>query len=214
MRTRRRTGSYAVGRARRDAIIDAATAHFMRAGYAETPMAQIAEDVGLTHRGLLHHFATKKHLLLAVAGRRFDYVHEWIADVPSTPDGLRALRALLDLTSRWHAQPGLIELFVLVTAEAADRSSPARALYVEQYERAVGDMTEDLRLGAEMGQLRPDVDYETVARRCIAMCDGLQLQWVLSDGTLDLVGVLREYLEELGAELRIDGTRIDLNGRT
>lgn len=203
MRTRTATGSYAVGRARREAIVDAATRHFVEAGYFQTPMATIASDVGLSERGLLHHFPTKKHLLLAVAERRFDFVHQWIADVPEGDDGTRALRALLALTERFLEQPGLIELFVLVTAECADQSSPAYALFSAQYDRAVDDMTHDLEAGVAAGKLRADVDYREIARRCIAMCDGLQLQWVLSGRTLDLMGLLTDYLDELSEQLVI-----------
>lgn len=204
MRTRTATGSYAVGRARREAIVDAATQHFVAAGYFRTPMASIAADVGITERGLLHHFPTKKHLLLAVAERRFDFVHGWIADVPDVPDGAggsRALRALLELTEHFVAQPGWIELFVLVTAECADQDSPAYALFSEQYERAVADMTRDFESDVAAGRLRDDLDYETIARRCIAMCDGLQLQWVLSGRTLDLIGLLRDYLDAVAGEV-------------
>ena len=202
MRTRTATGSYAVGRARREAIVDAAARHFVEAGYFRTPMATIAADVGLTERGLLHHFSSKKHLLLAVAERRFDFAKRWIADVPDTGDGMRALRALLELTERFLEQPGFIELFVLVTAECADQDSPAYALFSEQYEGAVGDMTRDLESGVAAGKLRADVDYRDVARRCIAMCDGLQLQWVLSGRTIDLVGLLREYVDDLAEAVK------------
>jgi AcrR family transcriptional regulator len=201
MRTRTATGSYAVGRARRVAIVDAATQHFVSAGYFRTPMATIAADVGLSERGLLHHFPTKKHLLLAVAERRFDFVHQWIADIPEADDGTRALRALLNMTGHFLEQPGLIELFVLVTAECADQTSPAYALFSAQYERAVSDMTRDFESDVAVGKLSADIDYEIIARRCIAMCDGLQLQWVLSGRTLDLMGELRAYLDELSASL-------------
>jgi AcrR family transcriptional regulator len=201
MAERKKMGSYAVGRARRDAILDAATTHFTRSGYAQTPMAQIAADVGITEPGLLHHFPSKKHLLLAVAARRFDFAVQWVADVPETVDGVRALRALRNLTAHFLEQPGLIELFVLVTAEAADRSSPAYALYSAQYERAVQDMTDDFRQGVVDGALREDIDYSVLARRSIAVCDGLQLQWVLSGGAMDLLAQLDAYLEEVALRI-------------
>ncbi|MEQ1738049.1 MAG: TetR family transcriptional regulator C-terminal domain-containing protein, partial [Rhodoglobus sp.] len=108
---------------------------------------------------------------------------------------------LLNMTEHFLEQPGLIELFVLVTAECADQTSPAYALFSAQYERAVSDMTHDFEGDVAAGKLRADLDYEVIARRCIAMCDGLQLQWVLSGRTLDLMGELRAYVDELGASL-------------
>jgi len=201
MTGRTKTGSYAVGRARREAILDAATAHFIHAGYAQTPMAQIAADVGITERGLLHHFPSKKHLLLAVAARRFDFAVQWVADVPEPSEGVRALQALRELTAHFLEKPGLIELFVLGTSEAAERSSPAYALYSEQYERAVIDMTSDFLRDVDSGMLRSDVDYTRLAKRCIAVCDGLQLQWVLSGGTMDLLDELDSYLDEVAVSI-------------
>jgi AcrR family transcriptional regulator len=181
---------------RREAIVDAATARFVAAGYHRSPMAEIARDVGLSERGLLRYFPTKKHLLIAVAGRRFDFVNRWAAEVPPSPDGLRAFHALMELTRRQLAQPGLIELFVLVAAEAADRSGPAFEIFSEQYERGVSEMTAFLMGGVAMGRLRPDVDYWAIARQSIAVADGLQLQWVLSGGTLDLIGALQFYIDQ------------------
>lgn len=201
-RTRTATGSYAVGRARKAAIVDVATTHFVEAGYFRTPMATIAADVGLSERGLLHHFPTKKHLLLAVAERRFDFVNQWIDDVPEGDDGTRALRALLALTDHFLEQPGLVELFVLVTAECADQTSPAYEMFSQQYGKAVDDMSRHFESGVAAGKLKPGLDYPGIARRCIAMCDGLQLQWVLSGRTLDLHGMLERYLDELADELR------------
>ena len=72
MRTRRKTGSYEVGRAKRAEILDAATRLFAASGYHRVPLSQVAADVGLSESGLLHHFRSKKHLLLAVAERRLE----------------------------------------------------------------------------------------------------------------------------------------------
>jgi AcrR family transcriptional regulator len=207
----RRTGGYAVGRARREAILDTAASRFSEAGYHRTPMAGIARDVGLTERGLLHHFPTKGHLLIAVAERRFDLLLEWVAEVPESADGLRPLRALLGMTSHFLAQTGFIELFVLVAAETAAPDSPAGVLYAERYGRAVREFTRDFRPGVAAGVLRPDIDYAAVARRCVAVCDGLQLQWVLSRGSLDLLGELRAFLEELSQQILVSGDRADLS---
>ena len=60
MRTRKKTGSYAVGRARREAILDAAVERFKERGYHRTSMQDIADDVGLTPHGLLHHFCNQE----------------------------------------------------------------------------------------------------------------------------------------------------------
>ncbi|GAA5036032.1 TetR/AcrR family transcriptional regulator [Microbacterium fluvii] len=204
-------GSYAVGRRRRDEILDAAAEKFAEAGYSQTSLAEIARTVGLTTPGLTHHFPTKQHLLLAIADRRFDVAHE-IADSSSTDaDGLGPLRMMIRITARFAEQPALAQLFVLVSAEAADPSSPAHSLYQERYARVVGELTEAFQLGVAEGLLRADLDYVDIARECIAVSDGVQLQWVISQGAIDLVGIIRGHLERLIPTITVAGVPVSLS---
>ncbi|MEV6302996.1 TetR/AcrR family transcriptional regulator [Actinoplanes sp. NPDC051861] len=200
-----RRGTYAVGRARREQILDVATAKFATQGYSRTSMARIARDVGLTGPGLTHHFPTKTHLLVAVAERRFDLINEWAATTEGDP-----LRQMVRMAHMFAAQPGLIELFVLVSAEAADPTSAAHSLYVDRYERVVAALVASFRHGVESGHLRADVDYEAVARECIAVADGLQLQWVITGGTIDLPALIRGHLERLAPAILTSGETPDL----
>jgi AcrR family transcriptional regulator len=203
-------GSYAAGRARREQILDAATARFQALGYARTSMARIAADVGLTGPGLQHHFPTKQHLLVAVADRRFDISARWAEQQPEDEDGTGPLRAMLRQTKLFVTQPGLIELFVLVSSEAADPSSPAHELYARRYERVIAAITGSFAAAVAAGHLRPELDYESIARECIAVSDGLQLQWVLAGGHVDLVARVRDHLERLAPVVLRTGARPSL----
>lgn len=136
-------------------------------------MAKIAADVGLTDGGLLYHFPSKKHLLLAVAEHRFSAIEQWWAGLG--PDA--GLDAVLDegvhSTERLLAQPGLIELSVLMAAEAADASSPAYALFAQRYRAAAGSLSIRrvmIRTGVAVVHLAPPPgdargDQPTMARR-------------------------------------------------
>ena len=55
--------------ARRDEIIDAATRCFAAKGYQRTSMADIIDEAGLSAGAIYGHFAGKKELFAAVAGR-------------------------------------------------------------------------------------------------------------------------------------------------
>jgi AcrR family transcriptional regulator len=207
VRTRRKTGSYEVGRAKRAEILDAATRLFAASGYHRVPLSQVAADVGLSESGLLHHFRSKKHLLLAVAERRLEQTALWWSAVQAEgsddPDEL--FRSMLESTRRLVAEPGLIELFVLVSAEAADPSTPAHQLYGKWYEQAVNETAQLLIHGVERGYFRPDTDARAIASEIIAVSDGLQLQWVLSGGKLDLVERIRDYARRLARSILVDG---------
>lgn len=204
-------GSYAVGRARREQILDIATERFAQSGYSGTSLARIAQDVGLTTPGLMHHFPSKQHLLLAVAERRFDLAAELALTAPADTDGLGPLRLMLQLSGMFQSQPGLMELFVLLSAEAADPGSPAHELYAARYERVIGELEALFLASVEAGHLRADVDYRGVARECIALADGLQLQWVLSRGGIDLVALTKSSLERLAPTILVAAGPVDLS---
>ena len=59
-------GEYAKSRARRQEIIDAAVEVFATVGYHKGSLRDVADRVGMSQAGLLHHFPSKEHLLQAV----------------------------------------------------------------------------------------------------------------------------------------------------
>lgn len=203
VRTRRKTGSYEVGRAKRAEILDVATRLFGTSGYHKVPLAQVAADVGLSESGLLHHFRSKKHLLLGVAERRLEQTATWWGSRghEDAEDPLGVFRNMVDSTRELAREPGLIELFVVISAEAADATTPAHELYASWYERAVDETAQRLAEGVERGHLQPDINVGVCAREIIAVSDGLQLQWVLSGGSLDLVEGIRDYARRLARSL-------------
>lgn len=203
--TRGPRGSYSVGVARRQKIVEAAARRFAQEGYHRTALTRIAEDVGITEGGLLHHFRSKKHLLLAVMEHRFSTEAEWWSRLPGDVGGREILRAMVAATERHLAEPGLIELFVLTSAEAADPASAAHALFAERYERAVDALARQLGAAMGNGTLREDTDCRAVARECIAVSDGLQLQWVISGGTLDLAGAVHTHADRIARTVLADG---------
>ena len=206
----RKRGSYAVGRERRERILEVAAARFADAGYSRTSLAEIAREVGITTPGLTHHFPTKQHLLLAIVEQRFDVTAEAAAATEGEIDGTRTLRLLHGLTQLFAAKPGLMGLFVLVSAEAADPSNPAHALFQERYERTIGEITAFFNEEAEAGFLRGNVDYRAVARECVAVSDGLQLQYVVSGERIDLVALSRAHLERLAPTILTSGKSLTL----
>lgn len=203
VRTRRKTGSYEVGRAKRAEILDVATRLFAASGYHKVPLSQIAADVGLSESGLLHHFRSKKHLLLAVAERRLEQTALWWGSRrhDGEDDPLEVFRNMVESTRELVREPGLIELFVLISAEAADATTPAHQLYASWYQRAVDETAQRLRDGVERGFLEPGTNVGGCAREIIAVSDGLQLQWVLSGGEVDLVEAIRDHSRRLARAL-------------
>jgi len=63
-------------------------------------------------------------------------------------------------------------------------------LFAQRYRHAVDGLSAIFNRCAERGELAPATDCVRLARECIAVSDGLQLQWVLADGGLDLAAAI------------------------
>jgi len=88
----------ALAQARRDDILTAATACFLRRGFAGTSLAAIAREAAMSTATLYRYFSTKEEIFMACAERIF---HELYADV--WPAISRAQVAEERLRARWDA---------------------------------------------------------------------------------------------------------------
>ena len=182
---------YAKGRATRLDIIEQATALFGEAGYRGTSLREIAGRCGLSHPGLLHHFPTKQSLLLAVLEHRDEADHRAAGAVT----GVEALRTMVDLAARNTRRRGIVELFTVLSAEATASDHPAHEFFVARYRRVVRELQQAYAEAAAAGHLRSSVVPLEAARELVALMDGLQIQWLLSDGALDMAAALGRHLE-------------------
>ncbi|GIM98143.1 TetR/AcrR family transcriptional regulator [Paractinoplanes toevensis] len=183
---------YAKGRAKRRDILDQATALFGEAGYRGTSLREIAARCDISHPGLLHHFPTKESLLLAVLEHRDEVDAEWIT--LGDPRGAAALRRLVDLVRLNATRRGIVELFTVLSAEATAAEHPAHAYFVNRYRDLVRDLETAYSTAAVAGDLRPGVDPALAARELIALMDGLQIQWLLDDTSVDMAATVDAHL--------------------
>ena len=192
--TPKRRGRYAVGVARRAQIIETAARHFARYGYGRSSIGRVAREVGISEAGLLHHFASKEELLLAVLEQieAADRAALAAADLPTT--GLACLDLLPWVVDHNVDRPGVVRLFVLLSAEATGEDHPARAWFAARYQRLVAETAAGLRAGIASGEIRADVDCAGLARELAAVSDGLQTQWLLAGCAFDLAASYRGYV--------------------
>jgi AcrR family transcriptional regulator len=183
---------YAKGRAKRREIIDQAVALFGEVGYRGASLREIAARCGISHPGLLHHFPTKESLLLAVLAHRDEIDGEWLSIDRTT--GMDKLRRLVDLVALNATRRGIVELFAVLSTEAASPDHPAHAFFVERYRNAVDAAELTYVQVREEGGLRPGIDPGAAARQLIALMDGLQVQWLLDDRVTNMAGVVRAHI--------------------
>lgn len=170
-------GPYAKTAAKRAEILRVALAAYAASPGRAPTLKEIAAQAGMSEAGLLHHFASKDELFVAVlrerdavASQRYDF------------EDLEATFAYLGETMR---TPGLVRLFVEQTAASGDPDHPAAAFMRERTEQVLSILVRRLGPGSE-----------DAARLLLAAAEGLQIQW-MRDPSVDLVGLLRLQYEQL-----------------
>src|SRR5690349_9196969 len=174
---------------RRAEIVGAALEVIAERGYRGASLAAVAEKVGLTQQGLLHHFPTKEALLVAVLEER----DQWDA-VPATQWRVDLLASLVEYNAM---RPGIVQTFSALLGESVTDDHPAREFFTRRYERVRADMAATPR--GEFGDRLPaGLTPEEAAPLLVAVMDGLQYQWLHAPEAVDMPGAFRSFLALLG----------------
>lgn len=194
-------GPYAKTSVKRQQIIEAALAAYAEAGSRKVSVRDIAQRVGMTDAGVLHHFGSREALLTAVLEAR-DAAASAAFGEPRDD-----LRAGLDIVAHNATTPGLVKLFVDVAAAAAEPEHPAHGFFQDRYASGRRNIADQLarHIGDSEAQAAPEpetqVDPEWAARMLLAATDGLQLQWLL-EPDIDMAADLTALYGVLMAALR------------
>ena len=194
--TRKPRGAYAKTAARRREILEAGIDVFATNGFRSGSIREIAEVVGISQAGLLHHFSNKNELLAGVLELRDDRANEYVdTAAPASIETIRGFVRLID----YNAQqlPGLVELHCVLSAEATSPEHPAHEYFVRRYIWVQSFLTAAFEAMRDAGQLAPGIRPASAARGMIAMSDGLQVQWLLDRDALDMAKEMRNYLRPL-----------------
>lgn len=176
-------GRYAKGMARREEILDAALVAFSENGYDRTSFREIARSAGLSQAGLLHYFKSKEELFVEVLRRR-DERNERLYDEnrgdPVTAEGL------VSIVRHNAEEPGLVGLFVAMSAESTVPGSAAGSFFADRYRALRRGLAADIEARQARGEVVPDPDAEAIASLLLAAADGLQIQWLLDPHSIDM----------------------------
>jgi len=200
---RRRDRTRLPAQERRLQILDATTRLIGERGFWGLSMQDVADACGLTVPGLLHHVGSKDGLLLAVLDHRD---HEDVRSLAQQlgldpeaawgnwPSRITLPQACDALVRRNATQPEIVRLFSVLQAESLAPDHPARDYFAERQQRAL------LGFAAAAAGLAPDP--LSLARQVVAMMDGLQILWLRSPETTDLVAEWQAAAAKLFADLR------------
>jgi AcrR family transcriptional regulator len=191
----RTRGEYAKTPERRQQIVDAAVEVFSSAGYRKGSLRDVADKVGLSQAGVLHHYPSKEHLLEAVLTWRDDVTAQLMGE--PLPEGLDFLRGMVRAAEHNATTPELVELHVIVSAEGTSEDHPLRDYFIRRYAYVFELTFQAFQRAAAEGQLQPGVDCASATRTLIALMDGLQIQWLLDRDGVDMADDVRRYLQPL-----------------
>jgi AcrR family transcriptional regulator len=169
-------GPYAKGTAKREEIIERAIEAFGKTGYHGTSMREIATACGLSQAGLLHHFASKEAILLAIVEYR-ENVHPDAPGHGNSPEDRRAGSMAQVLLN--EKNEALTRLWANLVGEATDPAHPAHEYFKNRY-RGLRQINTEIE-AAEHLRTKPNAEDAFKAQIAIAVWDGLQTQWLLDE---------------------------------
>lgn len=160
---------------RREEILEAATELIAASGFRGVPLEAFAAACGMTKAGMLHHFPSKEDLLIAVLARRDELDLRAVVD-PRAPinDAASARELTTALVRRNLAQPSMLRLYTVLTAEALDPEHPAHDFFQLRLREARA-LYEEFVLA-----WHPHPGMATV--ELFAFLDGLQHNWLRDPG--------------------------------
>ena len=172
-------------RAKREQILKAAVEIFGNKGFANGTLADVAEQVGITHAGVLHHFGSKQKLLLEVLDYR-DQADVQDLESKRIPYGPELFIQLVKTAFVYEKRPGIVQAYTVLSAESVTDDHPGRPYFEHRYtvlRKDVSDAFADLC--AQEGVTEP-ATVAAASAAILAVMDGLQLQWLLHPDVVEL----------------------------
>lgn len=192
-RARRRGKTNTRGRKARESILDVAERHFGTYGYNGASIAAIAEEVGLSDPGLLHHFRSKAELLAELLRQRFS-LDEVKLHEGETIDFNQLLGVLLDIVRENVGRARGVQLLLVLFAESLTANHPAADYFNLRYDHVRHILTGHILSAQLAGRVRADISPEALAVMLIGVLDGIQLQWLQND-RIDMPDVFSAFIK-------------------
>lgn len=204
----RTRGPYARTAERRRVIAQAVLDLVREKGHAAVTTAEIADRSDTPEPTVLYHYPTKDHLLVAALQRADDEDDERhpAADgaAAATLDGLRAY------TRTNPERVHVMRLYAALAGDATVPGHPAQDFFAARYQRVVAEFARLVRQRQDAGLAHPGLDPAEVGRHLVAVWDGLQSQWLVSQD-FDLPDALLSAFRRLTGQNWMEAGQTSLN---
>jgi AcrR family transcriptional regulator len=183
--TKKRPRSRPATLRKREEILKAATEIFGSKGFANGTLAEIAEQVDMTHAGVLHHFGSKDQLLLEVLDYR-DRSDVAELDSQHIPDGADFFRHLVATAFLNARRAGIVQAYAVLSSESVTDDHPARDYFVRRYSALRAEAAQAFEVMCREKGVASSESIALAAAGVLAVMDGLQVQWLLDPDNVDL----------------------------
>lgn len=183
---------------RRMEILDASVEIFGAKGFAGGTLQEIADQVGMTHAGILHHFGSKDQLLLEVLDHRdaSDVAH---LEGQHIPDGMPLFRHLVETAFRNAQRPGIVQAYAVLSAESVTDDHPGRDFFQQRYRTLRAEVSHAFRVVCDERGIDDPQQIAEASAAILAVMDGLQVQWLLDPAAVDLGRTSQFAIEAIAA---------------
>lgn len=181
---------------KRTEILRAALDIFGAKGSTNGTLSDIAERVGMTHAGVLHHFGSKQRLLVEVLEFRD---MDDVADLAEhhIPGGPALFVHLVGTALRNSMRPGIVQAYSVLSAESVTDDHPAREYFERRYAILRGDVVDAFRTLCAQEGVEDLATVDKGATSILAVMDGLQLQWLLDPTAVDLAATTEFAIQSI-----------------
>jgi AcrR family transcriptional regulator len=192
---------------RRGQILRNAARVLLEHGYERASMDVIADEAGLTKRGLYYHFKSKTELLFAVMTFAMDELErETFAAIVKTDNAEDKLRSILH-THAWMITREHDRAFtLLITTELGSLEPEDRRIVVQRLRSYRSLIQATLEQLAGEGKLRPGTDPAVAAHTLMGMVAWLSF-WYRPGGRLEGAAIADMVTEEALAAVIPDERR-------
>jgi AcrR family transcriptional regulator len=188
-------GAYAKSAVTRERIIAAAWDAISENGFTKSSTADIARRASISVAQIYYYFPRKVDILYAVLESRDRRADALAGEAPTEPQDVPA--ALLRIAAANEQIPSIVSLYTILAAESTIQDHPARPHFRQRYRRLRREFQHAFARMQSEGLLAAGVTPELAAQTVIAVWDGLQIQWLVEPGVVDVVDTLRMHLEVL-----------------
>lgn len=172
--------SYPKGVRRRQQILDSVIAVLAQRGVDRASLRTVGEAIGVSHTALRHYFSSRDELLVEAYR-----AHE--ARVPEDEPTNSAVGVMIGAAERNRAIPGLVELYATLSTDALEEHHPVTREFIrERFRSTRAELAALIESGQRAGRIARGIDPLDAAALVIAASDGLQIQWLLDPGEVDV----------------------------